>query len=366
VKRGLRTGLAALVAVGALGVTGNALAAARGDGKPDKGTGGRDDTKTLQAKLDKGGSIVLKKLSGGVCYRTKGLWVSKSNTTVTTSDGACVQYLGPGPVRLTSDDGDPIPADAIFFVNRSSRTSSLPQRITISNLKLIVPAGGKDGYGIVVAGSNVTLSKLKIQGAPIDAVQVTGRANGRGYAGPVAILNSNFSAARRNGISVVGAIGVTIDSNVISGAGNPQALGPLGPQLVSYTGPWAGIDVEPNVRTYPIRSIAISRNTIATNGGAGVLLALSTNDGLPVVADQITVTQNLISANARSYGPFLRGGICIQGGQANGLGQLTVTANQIVDNGGYGLCKHPFDGYTMQLTLAANVFARNELGDSEW
>ena len=35
-KRGLRTGLAALVAIGALGVTGNALAAARGDGKPGK------------------------------------------------------------------------------------------------------------------------------------------------------------------------------------------------------------------------------------------------------------------------------------------------------------------------------------------
>ena len=146
-KRGLRTGLAALVAVCALGVTGNALAAVRGDGKPDKGTGGRDDTKTLQAKLDKGGSIVLKKLSGGACYRTKGLWVSKSNTTITTSDGACVQYLGPGPVRLTSDDGDPIPADAIFFVNRSSRTSSLPQRITISNLKLIVPRAARTATG---------------------------------------------------------------------------------------------------------------------------------------------------------------------------------------------------------------------------
>jgi hypothetical protein len=355
-----------LAAVGALGVTGNALAAARGDGQPDKGGGGRNDTKMLQAKLDQGGKIVLKKLSGGACYQTKGLWVSKSNTTITTNDGACISYLGPGPVRLTSDDGDPIPADAIFYVNRSSRTGSLPQEITISNLKLIVPPAGADGYGVVVAGADVTLNKLKIQGAPIDAVQITGRANGREYAGPVSVLNSKFSAARRNGISVVGAIGVTIDSNVISGAGNPQALGPLGPQLVSYTGPWAGIDVEPNVRTYPIRSIAVSRNTIANNGGAGVLLALSTNEGLPIVADQITITQNLISANAKSYGPFLRGGICLQGGQVDGLGQLTVTANQIVDNGGYGLCKHPFDGYTMQLTLAANVFARNELGDSEW
>ena len=66
---------------------------------------------------------------------------------VTTRDGACIQYLGPGPVRLKSDDGDPIPSDAIFFVNRSSNKSSLPQRITISNLKLIVPAGGRTATG---------------------------------------------------------------------------------------------------------------------------------------------------------------------------------------------------------------------------
>jgi hypothetical protein len=356
--------LAALAVVGTLGVAGNALAAGRDD-KPDKSSGGRDDTKSLQSKLDKGGRIVLKRLARGACYQTQGLWVSKSGTTITSSDGACVRYLGPGPVRLTSDDGDPIPADAIFYVNRSSRGRSLPQHISISNLKLIVPAG-KDGFGVVAAGSDVTLDKLKIQGSPVDAVQVTPRANGRGYAGPVAITNGKFTASRRNGVSVVGAIGVTIDSNTISGAGNPASLGPLGPQLVSWTGPWAGIDVEPNVFTYPIRTVTISRNTIVANGGAGVLLALSTNAGLPTVADELTVTENTISNNAKSYGPFLRGGICIQGGQADGLGRLTVTSNTITDNGGYGLCKHPFDGYRMQLTLAGNVFAGNELGDSEW
>jgi parallel beta helix pectate lyase-like protein len=365
VERGLRTALAALAALAFLAVTGNALAAARDD-QPNGSSGSRNDTKTLQSKLDKGGKIVLKKLSGGTCYRTKGLWVSKSNTTITTNDGACIQYLGPGPVRLTSDDGDPIPADAIFFVNRSSRSNSLPQQITISRLKLIVPAGANDGYGVVVAGSDVTLDRLKIQGAPVDAVQVTPRANGRGWAGPVTITNGKFIASRRNGISVVGAIGVTIDSNTISGAGNPAALGPLGPALVATTGPWAGIDVEPNVFSYPIRSVTISRNTIVGNGGSGVLLALSTNEALPTVADEITVTENTITDNAKSYGPFLRGGICLQGGQADGLGRLTVTTNTITDNGGYGLCKHPFDGYTMQLTVSGNVFAGNELGDSEW
>jgi hypothetical protein len=353
VERGLRTVLLASAIAGLFALVAVASAAAR------------DDTATLQKKLDQGGTITLKKLANGKCYAARGLWVSKNNTTITTKDGACIQYLGPGPVRLTSDDGDPIPADAIFFVNRSSRSSSLPQHITISNLKLIVPSS-QTGFGVTVAGADVTLTKLKILGAPVDAIQVTGRANGRDYAGPVSILNSKLSAARRNGISVVGAIGVTIDSNVIGGAGNPTALGPLGPQLVSYTGPWAGIDVEPNVRTYPIRSITISRNTIADNGGSGILLALSTNAGLPFVADQIAITQNIISANAKNYGPFLRGGICGQGGQFDGLGQLTVTSNQIVNNGGWGLCKHPFDGFTMRMTLSANVFAGNELGDSQW
>src|SRR4029077_14306130 len=105
VTRGLRTALTALLAASALGVAGNALAAARGDDKPDKGGGGgRNDTKTLQAKLDKGGSVVLKKLSGGACYQTKGLWVSKSNTTITTTPGACVQYLGPSPAPLRWED----------------------------------------------------------------------------------------------------------------------------------------------------------------------------------------------------------------------------------------------------------------------
>jgi hypothetical protein len=362
VERGLRKASAAAAVFLSLGIVGQAVAAP-GDAEPAKA---RDDTSSLQKQLDKGGTIVLKALKKGACYATKGLWVSKSNTRITSPDGACIQYLGPGPVRLRSDDGDPIPADAIFFVNRGSSRSSLPQHVKISKLKLIVPAGGKDGYGVVVAGSDVTLDGLNIQGAPFDAVLVTPRANGRGFAGPVTIKNGKFLASRRNGISVVGAIGVTIDSNVISGAGNPTSLGPLGPQLLSPTGPWAGIDVEPNVFTYPIRTVTISRNVISGNGGSGVLLALSTNDGLPTVADDLTVTQNTITNNAKSSGPFLRGGICLQGGQADGRGRLTVTANTVTDNGGYGFCKHPFDGYTLQLTISGNVFARNELGDSEW
>jgi Right handed beta helix region len=350
--RGLRSALAALAVVGVFGIVLH--------GAPAQAAG-RDDTAWLQAALDAGGKIVLKKLPDGACYEVYGLWVSRNHTTIDAKKGACVEYLGPGPVRLTSSDGDPIASNAIFFINRSSTGAELPHDVSISNLQLKVP-DGTDGYGVLVAGSEVKLSNLKIIGAPLDAVTVTGRANGRGYAGPVTIKGSRFVGARRNGISVVGAIGVTIDSNVITGAGNAHFLGRT---PVSYTGPWAGIDLEPDTLSYPIKKVTVSNNKISDNGGAGILMALATNAGLPAVADQITLSGNAIAHNGQSSGPFLRGGICLQGGQADGQGRLTVISNQIVGNGGYGLCRHP-EGFTMQITLDRNVLRDNADGDSEW
>ncbi len=320
----------------------------------------RDDTATLQAELDAGGKVFLPKLPGGACYQTYGLWVSHRKTTV-ASDGACIDYLGPGPSRLTSDDGDPIPSNAVFFVNRSSRTVKTPDHVSISNLTLNVP-NGTDGYGVLVAGANVTLTNLDVEGSPLDGITVTGRANGRNYAGPVTIRGIHVGAARRNGISVVGAVGVTIDSNTITGAGNPRYLGRA---AVSTTGPWAGIDVEPDTVSYPIRKVTISRNQISGNGGAGVLLALATNQGLPATADQIKLSGNSITGNAVDTGPFLRGGVCLQGGQANGKGRLSLVSNTISGNGGWGLCSHP-DGFAMRITLTRNTIFGNELGDSQW
>jgi hypothetical protein len=320
----------------------------------------RDDTASLQARLDAGGKITLNKLPGGACYETYGLWVSKNKTTV-SSNGACITYLGPGPVRLTSTDGDPIAANAVFFVNRSSSADKLPQRIAISNLVLHVPAG-TDGYGVLAAGSDVTLNKLTIDGAPLDAITVTGRANGRGYAGPVNISRGTFLGARRNVLSVIGGVDVTIESNVIKGAGNPAYLGGASPDGV---GPWAGIDVEPDLVDYPLKSIQIGNNTIADNYGAGVLLELSTNLGLPKTADDFAISRNAIIGNGLGSGPALRGGICLHGGQANGKGRLVVTRNEIAFNGGYGLCEHP-EGSNLKTSLSKNSIHDNSDGDSNW
>ena len=268
-------------------------------------------------------------------------------------------------MRLHSGDGDPIASNAIFFVNRSSMTDPTPQNITISNLRLVVPNGTADAqnvnYGILVAGNNVTVARVSIEGAPLDAIQVTGRANGSSCscATQVAIRRTTVSAGRRNGISIVSGIGVTLASNVIQGAGN-QSL--LGAAAVSDTGPWAGIDVEPDLSFEPIKTLKIKNNTIQNNGGAGVLLSLDLNGTLPTVADQIVLDSNTITGNGQSSGPFLQGGVCLQGGQADGHGHLSVTNNQITNNTGHALCTTD-SPIKMLTTISGNTISGNSSGD---
>ena len=50
--------------------------------------GGRDDTDWLQARLDAGGNVFVPKLPNGECYRTRGLWVSHDDTSITSRSKA--------------------------------------------------------------------------------------------------------------------------------------------------------------------------------------------------------------------------------------------------------------------------------------
>jgi hypothetical protein len=328
--------------------------------------GSRDDTASLQSRLDAGGTVSLSALAGGACYQTRGLWVTRDGTTITTPDGACIRYLGRSTdARLKSGDGDLIYANALFFVNRTSMTAATPQHIRISNLRLIIPNGTADeqnvNYGVLIAGNDVTVDNVTVKGAPLDAIQVTGRANGSGCscASQVVVSHSKTTAGRRNGISVVSGIGVTLDSNTIKGAGNPALLAGA---AVADTGPWAGIDVEPDLSFYPIKTLTISHNKISNNGGAGILLSLDLNGTFPTSADQIVVDRNTISQNGVGSGSFLHGGICLQGGQADGNGHLSVTNDQITNNVGYGLCT---TGFTMKVSYSGNTISGNTSGDQQ-
>jgi hypothetical protein len=296
---------------------------------PPPSTGAvRDDTAWLQRRLDanRNGTIFLPRLPNGECYATRGLWVSRDGTNI-TSDGACIVSLGLGPVRLHSIDGDPIAASAVFFVNRSTPTKPAPVHVTISNLRIVVPEG-QSMYGVALFGHQITLSHLDISGSPKDDITISGRGNGNSYAGSISILDSTLSGAGRNAISATAVIGLRIERNTIVGVRDSPPGQPA-----------AGIDLEPDDRGQPALDVRIIGNTISDNAGPGILLELESNAGLAVVATALEITGNTIVRNSAKRTPPKRGGIVLAGGQDGDQGTLILRDNVIRGNGGPGILK---------------------------
>ena len=305
----------------------------------------RDDTRWLHARLDRaGGTIFLPKLPDGECYATRGLWVSRDDTTI-TSDGACIVSLGLGPVRLRSYDGDPIASSGVFFINRSGPKKPAPVRVTISNLRIVVPEG-QGLFGIVVYGHQVELRNLVIDGAPKDDITIGGRANGNDYAAGISVLDSRLSGATRNAISASGVIGLRIEGNTIEGVRDAPPGQPA-----------AGIDVEPDTRSAPVLAVRILRNTIRDNAGPGIMLELEPNDGPAVIATGMEISGNTIVRNSTKRTPPKRAGLVLAGGQDVEYGTLVLDGNVIRENGGPGIL-----GSRLRLVVRASG---NDLGANE-
>ena len=239
----------------------------------------------LQERLDRGGLIFLPKLAGGDCYRTRGLWVRHSDTTI-ESDGACLTVTGPGPVRLESSDGDPIPATAALFVAHGSPGAPQPQNVTIRGLHIHVAAAGLDG--IDVYAEHVRIEDVTVDGSPLDDVYIGGRRNVAPYSSDVTVTGSTLLDARRNGISVTAAIAANVEWNTIARAG--RSMG-------AAANPGDGIDVEPNRATDPIQQIRIAHNTIAYSERKGIELTFG---GGPPPSGAITIAANTIVGGAPS------------------------------------------------------------------
>jgi hypothetical protein len=316
------------VLIGVLAAAGALLAA------PSSGGDARDDTSWLQAKLDAGGTLFLPKLPGDECYATRGLWVSRDDTRI-ASNGACVVGLGPGEVRLRSTDGDPIAAEAVFYVSRSSIFEPAPVNVLISGLKIVVPET-VELYGISVLGHETAVRDVEVGGAPIDALYIGGRAND-GFSARVSVTDSRFLGGRRNVVSIVGAIDVDLERNEITSGTDTYPVAPGR----NYGNPAAGIDVEPGGRGSPVLGLRIANNTIADNAGPGILLALSTNRGLPVLGSEIEIVGNKILRNGQKAAPPQHGGIVFNGGQDGGGGRVLVQGNVISGNRGAALQGRP-------------------------
>ncbi|MFL5952199.1 MAG: right-handed parallel beta-helix repeat-containing protein [Gaiellaceae bacterium] len=242
------------------------------------GGGVRDDTDVLQAKLDAGGAVFLPKLPGGQCYATRGLWISRDDTTI-SSDGACIVALGFGPARLDPTAPKPHFANAVFSVNHSDVRAPVPARITISGLHITVPKA-KRMHGIAVVGHEVTLSNLTIDGAPLNDVLLGFGVIGSG--GPtvrMSLTGSTLRGAQRDGVLAYGPVGLHVEGNTVTGARG------------------SGVHIRAADRGQPVLDTHVVGNTITANRGHAVFLDLAPANGPVLLAKDIDISGNRLSRN---------------------------------------------------------------------
>jgi hypothetical protein len=286
---------------------------------PHAGAASRDDTEWLQAKLDAGGKLFLPKLPDGQCYATRGLWVSRDDTSI-GSDGACIVALGLGEGRIQRADGRPVRANAVFFLNHSNIRAPLPVRITISGVRITVPAG-KRMVGIGVFGHEVTVSHVTIDGSPTTDVLVGyGVTGSAGLTARVAITDCTLSGGRRDVVSVFGPVGLRVEGNTLSRGG-------------------AGLHIQAADRGQPTLDVHVAGNTIADNAGPGILLDLDPKNGPPLLASGIEIRGNQVLRNARRAPLAMRGGIVLEGGQADGAGSIVLADNVLRGNQGRAILR---------------------------
>jgi hypothetical protein len=291
----------------------------------------RDDTAWLQARLDAGGSVFLPKLAGGECYATRGLWITKDDTQI-TSDGACITALGPGEARLT-DAPQPVIANAVFFISHDSIFRSQPVRVRIGGLTIHVPRTA-DVAGIAVFGHETSIDSVVVDGAPTNDVSV-----GSALAGAterVSVLRSTLRGGRRNDLVAVATIGLRVEGSTFAG------------------GDGNGLVVRAGARGMPALDADVTDNTVSGNRGAGVLVDLEPVDGLPVLADEIRFEHNDITGNASAAAPQLRAGIVVRGGQRDGAGVVTFVGNQVHGNAGAALLERDLRA---RIASSENTFA---------
>jgi hypothetical protein len=265
----------------------------------------RDDTDTLQAKLDAGGAIFLPKLPGGRCYETRGLWLSRDDTTI-TSDGACIVALGPGRLQVDPRAKKPHYANAVFDISHSDVRAPLPARVSISGLRIVVPRA-KKMYGVLVEGDRVVLAHLTIAGAPLNDIRV---GDAGGVAERIAIQGNVLGGAQRDAIDVYGPIDLRVEGNTVRRAAQ------------------SGIHIRAADRGQPVLDVRVTRNTVAENAGPGIFLDLDPATGPPLLASGIEVSGNHLLRNARETAAKTRAGLVVAGQAAIELSANTFAGNR--------------------------------------
>ncbi|WP_160805272.1 glycosyl hydrolase family 28-related protein [Virgibacillus halodenitrificans] len=210
-----------------------------------------DDTEFIQNAID---SLFPE---GGNVYFPKGTYLVDAVKSINLRDNITLNFEEGAVIKVKPNDRE---SYVIFKIHNISHVSIK------GNLKMVgerdehIGNSGEWGFGISIRGSeNILVEDVRIENMWGDAIYIGGT-EVQNYSENVVISNTKLNNNRRQGISVISAINLTILNPVIT---NTRG-----------TSPSAGIDLEPNTQTEKMKDISIINMKSFNNKGGGIVISL--------------------------------------------------------------------------------------------
>lgn len=238
-----------------------------------KGDGITDDTAAIQSAIN---DTYAK--GGGTIYIPEGTYLInpvlsvklKSNVNLYIADDATLK------AQATTND-----TYAVVKIGNVSNVKVIGGNI-VGERDIHLGTGGEWGHGISITGSkDIYVADVNVSDCWGDGIYI-GSNSVKNYSTNIYIERFNIDRARRNGISVISGINVTIKDGIISNTNG--------------TAPQCGICLEPNTTTEFLQNILIEDVTAINSVRSGVLFGLK---GYVSTPNDVTVTlKNFVNINS--------------------------------------------------------------------
>lgn len=268
-----------------------------------------------------------------------------SNIAVIFEPGVVVNYTGDVSTQLFNIAGQV----NVYFVGNGALINGNRAGVTISD------SGNQNCFN-VYGSDNVLIQDFNISGFALDGIILTGDTGAGGPCTNVRIVGCDVAGSGRNNLSIVHADGV-----IVQGGRYRLANG-------TPSGPWAGIDVEPNTGGEYARNILLLGVKTQDNNGAG----LQFTPGAMASAAGLTFDVTVVGGRSQGDGLASSGStghaavkFANGGSQTNEVqGQVSLSNFLIENPGAMGVNFKNWDSANSPRVLLDGVLVINPNGNS--
>ncbi|MDO6450492.1 glycosyl hydrolase family 28-related protein [Oceanobacillus profundus] len=211
-----------------------------------------DDTESIQNAID---SLIPE---GGTVYFPKGEYIIDAVKSIVLRGNITLFFEEGAILNVKPNDKENYEVLKIHDVENVKIEGNLK---IVGERKRHLGETGEWGFGLSIRGSkNVYVENAEIEDMWGDAIYI-GSTNKQNYSENIVIVNPILNNNRRQGISVISAINLTVLNPVIT---NTHGTPPSG-----------GIDLEPNSQTEKMMDISIINMKSINNMGQGIIVSLN-------------------------------------------------------------------------------------------